>query len=811
MTRKELAKAISAKTRLPLAKAENLIVAFGDAIYNALARGDKVVYSNFGTFYKVHYPSKIIYHPKLGKEKQMIMLPTDVMKWMPSANIKDLANSEYEVDETLPLTAHGVRKFTGRLSTAPKFTNIVDQQKETVPQTRKSTEEQEDPSVEIPIHTIKKIPEKTAAVQPINPNLNIYEELMGDGSKVESTFKDAIRVHKDKPSFFGRLFGKNNPALDKTTGTNKTAPTKVSLAGAGLFNKDLNSSLPAAKPIVKPPIDNISKDTPPVIETFRREKEQPLPPTPVAQKMSTMDPFLQAKDKAKVTYVDLSKTIVPKEILSKIPEKLARQYKIAPIEENDNQLVVAMADPEDIETREMIKKIVSKQIVTKLSSEEDINHVLDQYSGLEKELKEAIGAADTIEEAEEKEVTKNEKVDLIETSDNAPAARIVSSLLRRAIRDKASDIHIEPEENDVLIRFRQDGILKKTVSLPKDLRSSVISRIKILSNMKIDEQRLPQDGRFSIKVDDRRVDFRVSSMPVANGEKIVMRVLDKMTGILSVEQLGLRGSGLAVLTENLKKSHGMILVTGPTGSGKTTTLYALIDKLYSEGVNIVTLEDPIEYRMPGINQSQVNAEIDYTFASGLRSIVRQDPDIIMIGEIRDSETAEMAVHAALTGHIVLSTLHTNDAAGAAPRLIDMKVEPFLLTSSLNVVIGQRLARKICEDCKEEIKISDIELKKINDEIQKMPEKEKSSIKDIKFYHGKGCKNCGDTGYKGRVGLFEVLGMTETLKELVLKKESSYKIQELAVKEGMVTMLQDGILKAIDGITTLEEVWRTTKE
>jgi type II secretory ATPase GspE/PulE/Tfp pilus assembly ATPase PilB-like protein len=363
----------------------------------------------------------------------------------------------------------------------------------------------------------------------------------------------------------------------------------------------------------------------------------------------------------------------------------------------------------------------------------------------------------------------------------------------------------------VVVRFRQDGVLRKTVTLPKDLRSSVVSRIKIMANMKIDEQRLPQDGRFSIDVDKRKVDFRVSSMPVANGEKVVMRVLDKLTGILSIEELGITGGGLERLLNNLKKSHGMILVTGPTGSGKTTSLYALIDKLYTEGVNIVTLEDPIEYRMPGINQSQVNADIKYTFASGLRSIVRQDPDIIMIGEIRDSETAEMAVHAALTGHIVLSTLHTNDSAGAAPRLLDMGVEPFLLTSSLNIVIAQRLARKICQDCKEEFSVPEPEMEKVKAEIAKMPEAERPSDESLKFYHGKGCKNCNDSGYTGRIGLYEVLEITEQLKELILKKESSYKIQELAIKEGMITMLGDGILKAISGKTTLEEVWRITQE
>ncbi len=813
MNRKGLAKELAKKTHLRLDKAEKLIVAFGDVVENALAKGDKIVYSNFGTFYTVHYPSKIIYHPKLGKAKQMIMLPTNVVKWMPSGNIKDLVNSELQVDDMQTLTAHGIRKFTGALNHAPKSTVLRETKTEDPTQSRSEAADIEEAAEIVPIKTFstKKIVEpqkildkETIAVQE-KPDVNIYEEMMEDGSKIESTFKDAIRV--PRKSFLGRLFDRNK--TDEIKEASSGNSSRVSLKDAGIFSKEkMPSSLPEAVPaqnnLPRSAIQAPEKESNSQFQyNFHSEeqidKQQAEP--------ESLPPLKTELNNSQIDYIDLSKTIVPKEILHRIPEKIARQYKVVPIDEKDKEVTVAMVDPQDLEAKEMIKKLVSKPLTVKLSSEEDINHILDQYSGLENELSEAIKTADN-----ETNLEEADKIDLIESaSDNAPAARIVTSLLRRAIRDKASDIHIEPEEEDVLVRFRQDGILRKTVTLPKDLRTSIVSRIKILANMKIDEQRLPQDGRFSIKVDERKVDFRVSSMPVANGEKIVMRVLDKLTGILTIEQLGIHGSGLKTLQENLKKSHGMLLVTGPTGSGKTTTLYALIDKLYSEGVNIVTLEDPIEYRMPGINQSQVNAEIKYTFASGLRSIVRQDPDIIMIGEIRDSETAEMAVHAALTGHIVLSTLHTNDSAGAAPRLLDMGVEPFLLTSSLNIVIAQRLARKICEDCKEEFTPSEVEIQKIKVEIQKMPESERPQTENLKFFRGKGCKNCGDSGYKGRIGLYEVLEITEPLKELILKKESSFKIQELAIKNGMVTMLGDGILKAIDGKTTLEEVWRTTEE
>jgi len=768
------------------------------------------------------------------------MLPTDAVKWMPSANIKDLVNSGAEIVDDVPLTAHGIRKFTRNFNTEPKYTVTPGSKPVFTPVKSQNTSVKpplDEDEVEIPIHAVKNITPNMP--EPTNPSVSIYEETDDEGNKVESTFKDAIRLHPDekKKGFWGNIFHHDDEEKSEIEDKNQSEskPDKISLKGAGIFNNETTIPSASKSSITSPGYNNSLKSKnkiPAEIESFKNntaptmnnKTEAPATPAkgpfelpqglPTASKPKQLEkkseeqitPYPSKGSDPQVAYVDLSKTIVPKEVLHIIPEKIARQYKVVPIEKTGQGVTVAMIDPQDLEAIEIIKKTIPEKLTIKLSSEEDINHILDQYSGLETELTEAIKTADTQQEEQEKPEAINES-----TSDNAPAARIVTSLLRRAIRDKASDIHIEPEEKDVLVRFRQDGILRRTVTLPKDLRSSVVSRIKIMANMKIDEQRLPQDGRFSIDVDNRKVDFRVSSMPVANGEKIVMRVLDKLTGILSIEELGITGGGLQRLLNNLKKSHGMILVTGPTGSGKTTSLYALIDKLYTEGVNIVTLEDPIEYRMPGINQSQVNAEIKYTFASGLRSIVRQDPDIIMIGEIRDSETAEMAVHAALTGHIVLSTLHTNDSAGAAPRLLDMGVEPFLLTSSLNIVIAQRLARKICQDCKEEFTVPAPEMEKVKAEIAKMPEAERPKDTVYKFYHGKGCKNCGNSGYAGRIGLYEVLEISEPIKELILKKESSFKIQELATKEGMIGMLGDGILKALAGSTSLEEVWRITQE
>lgn len=511
-----------------------------------------------------------------------------------------------------------------------------------------------------------------------------------------------------------------------------------------------------------------------------------------------------------VPYIDLSSMNVPKKILATVPEHIARHYQIVPVgEEKNGKLIVAMIDPEDREAIEFIKKKTGKDLSLRISTQTDINHVLDQYSGMSGELKKIVESVseDEITQPQEEKDLKAKQEEITET---APAAKIIQSLIKRAVREKASDIHIEPTETQVIVRFRVDGVLRKVITLPIEILPSLVSRIKILSGMKIDETRLPQDGRFQTTIDGSEVDFRVSTFPTVNGEKVVSRILDKSAGILTLEQLGFRGSAFKILEENIKKSHGMILVTGPTGSGKTTTLYAVLQKLMNEAINIVTLEDPVEYRIPTINQGQIHASIGFSFANGLRSILRQDPDVIMVGEIRDYETADMAIHSALTGHIVLSTLHTNNAAGAIPRFLDMKIEPFLVNSSVNAVVAQRLCRKICSSCKEPFEIDKANLDIVQKEIDALPEGEEKPNK-IQFYHGKGCANCSNTGYQGRVGIFEVFNLTNDLKELVSNRASGTELEEKAIKNGMVTMKQDGIIKATEGITTLEEIWRVTKE
>ena len=507
-----------------------------------------------------------------------------------------------------------------------------------------------------------------------------------------------------------------------------------------------------------------------------------------------------------IPFIDLSQKKIPKEILDYIPEHMARKYQIIPTEIKNNKLILAMIDPEDQEAIESVWKKTGLEVEPHICTLTDLNNALSQYSAISTEMAELVkdkSADDDAKKERKDKIPKSEEI-----AEDSPASKIVTSLIKKAVRERASDIHIEPNEDEVIVRFRIDGVLKKIIIIPKDVQNAVISRIKILSDLKIDETRLPQDGRFRMVIDQGEIDLRISILPNVNGEKAVLRILDTTKGLLTLEDLGLRGRAYEILEDNIKKSHGMILVTGPTGSGKTTSLYAMIQKIMNEEINIVTLEDPVEYRIKGINQSQVKSEINFTFANGLRSIVRQDPDVIMIGEIRDYETADMAIHAALTGHVVLSTLHTNDASGAIPRLVDMKIEPFLIASTINIVIAQRLARKICDKCRVEQEIPKEEIEYI---IKIMAGSKEAAGKKYTFYKGKGCDICGGTGYKGRIGIFEILPISEKIKEIMIAKVSSQVISNEAIKEGMISLKQDGILKALDGLTSIEEVWRVTKD
>jgi len=520
-----------------------------------------------------------------------------------------------------------------------------------------------------------------------------------------------------------------------------------------------------------------------------------------------------------IPFVNLEKEMISIDVLRIIPEPVARSNNIVAFRKKGESLEVAMLDPEDLRTIEFLKKTSNLRILPRLTTPESIKNVLRQYQKtLEAEFGDIIKKEAGIITPVKEEIFE-EKEDLKKAAEELPIIRIVDTLMKHAILERSSDIHIEPLEKEVIVRYRIDGILRDAMTLPRQVSSGIVARIKVLSDLKLDEHRLPQDGRFKVETEDYRYSIRVSILPVFDGEKIVMRLLPETAKAITLEDLGLTGDNLEKVQENLRKPVGMILVCGPTGSGKTSSLYSMMEILNTSDVNISTIEDPIEYRMRRINQTQVNPKIGLTFASGLRSLVRQDPDVIMVGEIRDDETAALAVNAALTGHQVLSTLHTTDAAGANPRLIDMKVEPFLISSTLNLIMAQRLVRKLCLE-KEEYHLSDSEIRNFEKycdfkKILKILKDEKiakpnDTIKNIKFYRPKPSKESED-GYKGRIGIFEVLSVTESIKELIVKQATSSQIQAQAQREGMRTMVEDGFIKAAQGITSIEEVLRVITE
>jgi type IV pilus assembly protein PilB len=537
-----------------------------------------------------------------------------------------------------------------------------------------------------------------------------------------------------------------------------------------------------------------------------------------------------------VPYVEFNPKEIPPEVLKRIPEHIAKQYRMIlfDIEKETTSFLVAMEDPEDIEAVDTLQKMLGANIKIYVATRTNISAGIDQYRGsIGSELTKVISTDD---EASEEEAVAEEDI-----AEDSPIAQTVNLIIEYAIRSNASDIHIEPREQYVSVRYRVDGILKEVNRLPKKIMAALASRIKILSNLKIDERRVPQDGRLKISIGDKAWSLRVSSLPIMEGEKIVMRILNDTAKALTLEELGYWGKSLSIIQDAMSQPHGMILVTGPTGSGKSTSLFSVLSILNNPAVNISTVEDPVEYHVPGVNQTQVNPKAGMTFATGLRSLLRQDPNIIMVGEIRDSETAGLAVQAALTGHLVLSTLHTNNAATSLPRLLDMGIEPFLIASTVRAVIGQRLVRRLCIKCRERYEPDETEVKGVtkmfhlddpkvmlryhelekeamkagigNSEEAEQPELSTSenTVSYLWKAHKGGCDACNHNGYKGRVGIYEALGNSSEVQTMIVNNTTSDKIQEQAILEGMVTMQMDGFIKALRGMTAVEEILRVTRE
>ncbi|HEY1085996.1 MAG TPA: ATPase, T2SS/T4P/T4SS family [Candidatus Saccharimonadales bacterium] len=520
-----------------------------------------------------------------------------------------------------------------------------------------------------------------------------------------------------------------------------------------------------------------------------------------------------------VPYVNLRNSLIDEKILTLLSEDIAERFMAVPLAEVQNRLAVAMIDANNVQAVDYLSNLIQRPLKVFMASEEGIRHVLDQY-------KTDLSSVDIAAEQTEADETAESRSNIKTIVQDSPISRALSTILEYAVKSRASDVHIEPLETALKIRCRVDGVLREVMQLPKSIEPALVSRIKILSNLKIDEHRTPQDGQFAIHVADKDVDLRIAISPVVWGEQVVIRLLDKSGNSFDLEQMGYAGRALRTIRKGVKRPNGMILTSGPTGSGKSTSLYALIKEIKDDSVNIVTLEDPVEYKMQGVNQIQVNAEVGLTFASGLRSILRQDPDIVMVGEIRDAETANLAVQAALTGHLVFSTLHTNSAAGVLPRLLDMGIEPFLIASTVNTIIGQRLVRRVAPK-RDAYNSTPIETQNITTTVGGILPKTKEQVAQISQDLGykdlplagqnaytlvKG-KDTPQTprGYSGRAGLYEVMDVTEEIQNLIVKRATSAEIQRQAIAQGMVTMRQDGYLKALGGVTTLEEVNRVAAD
>ena len=517
-----------------------------------------------------------------------------------------------------------------------------------------------------------------------------------------------------------------------------------------------------------------------------------------------------------IPYVDLRKIKFNKEKLLVIPQEVAKRSRVVPLDEQNGQLFVAMLDNSNIQQIDYLSTLVKKPIRPMLTSEAGVENALAQYMA---DLKD-------VDKIAKQEDAQKGDADALTITQDSPISKALSTILENAVKSKASDIHIEPLEHSLVIRMRIDGVLRQTMDLPKKIEASLVSRIKIMAKLKIDEHRIPQDGQFAVVVNGNTIDLRIATSPVVWGEQVVIRLLDKSGTSMDVEKMGMTGRALEDVIEGISRPNGMILTSGPTGSGKSTTLYALIKRIKSESINIVTLEDPVEYKMDGVNQIQINNDAGLTFASGLRSILRQDPDVVMVGEIRDGETANLAVQAALTGHLVFSTLHTNSAAGIMPRLLDMGIEPFLIASTLNTVIGQRLVRRVAER-RETYQSTEMETKMIKEVIGGLLPKTAAEVPEVSEKRGYGTLPLADAksftlvkgvaseetpgGYKGRAGLYETIAVDEDIQKLIVARATSGDIMKIAKMKGAVTMRQDGMLKALTGVTTLEEVNRVASD
>ncbi len=542
----------------------------------------------------------------------------------------------------------------------------------------------------------------------------------------------------------------------------------------------------------------------------------------MANKLVAIEDLTQARGKLyNIPYIDLTGKRMEQDVLRLIPEETAQHYQVIAFQRSENEVNVGIVDPRNFKALEAVEFLMKEQNLQPfyyIVSSVNFANVMKNYTGLGEQVGEVLNLAKeklagAAEEDESELDLEGENIQ--EVIKKAPVSKIVSIIIKHAVDSRASDIHIEPDRTVSRVRFRIDGIMQESLQLPAYLHASFVTRIKVLADLKLDETRKPQDGRIRLKFGKQEINLRVSTLPLVDHEKVVMRVLDTSGVVPKLKDLGYTDRNINMIESSMRRSHGMVLVTGPTGSGKSTTLYSVLNILNSDSVNIVTLEDPAEFYIPGVNQSQVNPEVGFTFASGLRAMLRQDPDIIMVGEVRDKETAELAVNAALTGHLMFSTLHTSDALGAMPRLIDMGLEPYLLSATLAATVAQRLVRKICEHCKVDITLPPELEEKVRETLLKLPVKlqpeQIKSKKPLVFYKGNGCVRCNDTGYRGRTSIAEVIPVTDKIKHVIAEGADAEALEKTAIEEEVIFMQQDGFIRALDGITTVEEVLRVMQE
>lgn len=561
------------------------------------------------------------------------------------------------------------------------------------------------------------------------------------------------------------------------------------------------------------------------LEESLANTEKTLEDVLIEEKILSSEEIVALKaELAGMAYRDIGNILVSEGSLGVIPFEVAQNYKIACFEKEGNKIRVGLIDPYNsraIEAVNFLAKEQNLEVEFYLISEENLNNIFNRYRTLSKEISTALESK-AKETGELEAIDEGKTEELVEESvTSAPVARIVSVIIRHAVEEKASDIHIEPLPKETRVRYRVDGLLRTSLILPKSIHSAVVGRIKVLAKLKLDETRIPQDGRIRLMINKKEIDFRISVMPLLGEEKIVMRVLDLGRGIPTLEELGYDDHAMKIVLKTIKKTFGLFLITGPTGSGKSTTLAAVLNILNREEINIVTLEDPIEYFVKGTNQSQIRPNIGYTFANGLRSILRQDPDVVMVGEIRDNESAELCVNAGLTGHFVLSTLHTNSAMDVVPRLVDMKVEPFLLASTLKSMVAQRLARRICTNCKQALKVDPGVIQQVKKELAKVPpymlQERLPGIKTVEdidesfFYVGAGCPHCKNSGYQGRIAILEIIDVNDKIQEMVLNPKKIIREDDVRESQEFITIKEDGIIKALQGLTTLQEVYRVIQE